>query len=292
MITPLKGDDQIDREGTVRLTEHILAGGVHALFLLGTTGEAQSLSYKCRYDFVELVCRQVAGRVPVLAGCMDTSTARVIDNIKAFEQMGGQTAVVTPEFYSRHSTPDETIRHFEQVAKHTEADIFIYNIPPFTGNTMSPKAVFEMATFDHIVGYKDTSGQFGDFLRCLNHFRGTDFMLFQGMTQLAGVSLLMGADGFIPNISPVVPELCLKVYDYAKAGDIEKLKVYCELLLEAQDSFSNAKYGIAACKAACSMLGFMDQRMCQPSEPVTPEQKEKIRQALQRVEEKRQQLSF
>ena len=129
-------------------------------------------------------------------------------------------------------------------------------------------------------------------LRCLNHFRGTDFMLFQGMTQLAGVSLLMGADGFIPNISPVVPELCLKVYDYAKAGDIEKLKVYCELLLEAQDSFSNAKYGIAACKAACSMLGFMDQRMCQPSEPVTPEQKEKIRQALQRVEEKRQQLSF
>jgi len=129
-------------------------------------------------------------------------------------------------------------------------------------------------------------------LRCLNHFRGTDFMLFQGMTQLAGVSLLMGADGFIPNISPVVPELCLKVYDYAKAGDIEKLKVYCELLLEAQDSFSNAKYGIAACKAACSMLGFMDQRMCQPSEPVTPEQKEKIRQALQRVEEKRQQLNF
>lgn len=74
------------------------------------------------------------------------------------------------------------------------------------------------------MGYKDTSGQFGDFLRCLNHFRGTDFMLFQGMTQLAGVSLLMGADGFIPNISPVVPELCLKVYDYAKAGDIEKLR--------------------------------------------------------------------
>ncbi len=108
-------------------------------------------------------------------------------------------------------------------------------------------------------------------------------MLFQGMTQLAGVSLLMGADGFIPNISPVVPELCLKVYDYAKAGDIEKLKVYCELLLEAQDAFSNAKYGIAACKAACSMLGFMDQRMCQPSEPVTPEQKEKIRQALREL---------
>lgn len=290
--TPIDEHEHVDEKALRKLIDHCIDKGLHGIFVCGTNGECLGLTQTERNRAIKITLDQVAGRVPVLAGCMDTSTARVIDNIKAFEQMGGQTAVVTPEFYSRHSTPDETIRHFEQVAKHTEADIFIYNIPPFTGNTISPKAVFEMATFDHIVGYKDTSGQFGDFLRCLNHFRGTDFMLFQGMTQLAGVSLLMGADGFIPNISPVVPELCLKVYDYAKAGDIEKLKVYCELLLEAQDSFSNAKYGIAACKAACSMLGFMDQRMCQPSEPVTPEQKEKIRQALQRVEEKRQQLSF
>ena len=139
-----------------------------------------------------------------------------------------------------------------------------------------------ISTFVYCGGYKDTSGHLGDFLRCLNHFRGTDFMLFQGMTQLAGVSLLMGADGFIPNISPVVPELCLKVYDYAKAGDIEKLKVYCELLLEAQDAFSNAVWH------CCLQSGLFDAWLHgsengQPSEPVTPEQKEKIRQALQRA---------
>lgn len=57
MITPLKGDDELDREGTVRLTEHLVAGGVHAIFLLSTTGEAQSLTYRLRYEFVELVCR-------------------------------------------------------------------------------------------------------------------------------------------------------------------------------------------------------------------------------------------
>ena len=73
MITPLKGDDELDREGAVRLTEHLVAGGVHAIFLLGTTGEAQSLTYRLRYEFVELVCRQVAGRVPVLVGVTDTA---------------------------------------------------------------------------------------------------------------------------------------------------------------------------------------------------------------------------
>ncbi len=56
MITPLKGNDELDREGAVRLIEHMLKGGVHALFILGTTGEAQSLTYRLRYEFVELVC--------------------------------------------------------------------------------------------------------------------------------------------------------------------------------------------------------------------------------------------
>ena len=98
MITPLKGDDQIDREGTVRLTEHILAGGVHALFLLGTTGEAQSLSYKCRYDFVELVCRQVAGRVPVLVGVTDTSLDESV-KLAAHDAKCGVVAVVAAAPY-------------------------------------------------------------------------------------------------------------------------------------------------------------------------------------------------
>ncbi|MCD8072980.1 MAG: dihydrodipicolinate synthase family protein, partial [Alistipes sp.] len=73
MVTPLLEDDMIDREGTQRLIEHLIAGGVSGLFILGTTGEAQSLSYKCRYGFGELVCRQVAGRLPVLVGITDTS---------------------------------------------------------------------------------------------------------------------------------------------------------------------------------------------------------------------------
>lgn len=162
--TPIDEHEHVDEKALRKLIDHCIDKGLHGIFVCGTNGECLGLTQAERNRAIKITLDQVAGRVPVLAGCMDTSTARVIDNIKAFEQMGGQTAVVTPEFYSRHSTPDETIRHFEQVAKHTEADIFIYNIPPFTGNTMSPKAVFEMATFDHIVGYKDTRGQFGDFL--------------------------------------------------------------------------------------------------------------------------------
>lgn len=290
--TPIDEHERVDEKALRKLVDHCIDSGLHGIFVCGTNGECLGLRQEERNRAIRITLDQAAGRVPVLAGCMDTSTERVIDNIKAFEQMGGQTAVVTAEFYSRHSTPDETIRHFEKIAERTAADLFIYNIPPFTGTTIPVKSVFKIAEFDHVVGYKDTSGSFGDFLRCLNHFQGTDFLLFQGMTQLAAVSMLLGADGCIPNIAPVVPQICLKTYEYAKKGDIPKTMAYSALLLEAQDSFSSASYGIAACKAAYSALGFMDQRMCAPSEPVTEEQKARILRSLQAVEEKRKAMEF
>ena len=67
MITPLLDRDNLDVPGLERLVEHILAGGVHGLFILGTTGEAPSLSYKLRYELIERVCKQIAGRVPILS---------------------------------------------------------------------------------------------------------------------------------------------------------------------------------------------------------------------------------
>lgn len=291
--TPVDEEERVDEKALRQLVDHCIEKGLHGLFVAGTNGECLAITQEERNRAIRIVLDQAAGRVPVMAGCMDTSTKRVIENIKAAEQMGIETVVVTPEFYSRHNTPEETLRHVEKISRATEADIFVYNIPPFTGYTIPADSVFRMAEFDHVVGYKDTSGQFGEFLRCLDHFKGTDFMLFQGMTQFAGVSLLLGADGCIPNIGPVVPEICLKVYEYAKARDIDKLMAYNSLLTQAQRSFNHAKYGIAACKAVQSArFGFMSGRMCDPSEQVTEEQLKKILAELDEVEVKRRALGF
>src|SRR5580658_2115572 len=73
IVTPLRARDELDVAGLERLVEHILAGGVHGLFVLGTTGEAPSLSYRLRRELIERTCRQVAGRVPVLVGITDTA---------------------------------------------------------------------------------------------------------------------------------------------------------------------------------------------------------------------------
>ena len=75
MITPLSDQDTVDAKGLERLIEHILAGGVNALFILGTTGEGPSLSYRLRQEVIERTCEHVAGRVPVLVGITDTAFA-------------------------------------------------------------------------------------------------------------------------------------------------------------------------------------------------------------------------
>ena len=73
MVTPLNGPDTLDHEGLERLIEHLIGGGVHGLFILGTTGEGPSLGYRLRREVIDLTCKQVDGRVPVLSGITDTS---------------------------------------------------------------------------------------------------------------------------------------------------------------------------------------------------------------------------
>ena len=99
MITPLQGRDRLDIEGLQRLVEHICSGGVHGLFILGSTGEAPHLSYNLRRELIERVCDQVATRIPVLVGIMDTSFVESVDLARHAEQAGAEAVVFAPPYY-------------------------------------------------------------------------------------------------------------------------------------------------------------------------------------------------
>ena len=106
MITPLRDRDALDVPGLERLVEHLLAGGVSGLFVLGTTGEGSSLSYRLRRELVALVCRQVRGRVPVLVGITDTAVVESL-NLARFAADAGATAVVAaPPYYLPGGQPE------------------------------------------------------------------------------------------------------------------------------------------------------------------------------------------
>ena len=99
MVTPLIDRDTLDRAGLERLLEHILAGGVHGLFILGTTGEGPSLSYRLRRELIDQVCRQVAGRVPVLVGITDTAYVESLNVARHAAAAGVAAVVLAPPYY-------------------------------------------------------------------------------------------------------------------------------------------------------------------------------------------------
>jgi len=285
IITPVDKRENVDEEGFCKLLDHCIEGGLHGIFVAGSNGETMALTQKERDKAIKVAIDHVNGRVPVMAGVMDSSTRRVIDNIKSLEQMGGTCAVITSIFYARHTSQDETIRHFEQIAKETNIDLIIYNIPMFTGLKLNSETVMKIAEIDNVVGYKDSSGSFPEFMRCLTQFKGTDFACLQGSTPYAMPSMLIGADGFVPSIAPLFPELFVKAYEAGANKDIDLAMKYDILLRETSKILGMTKNATSANKFALSQLGFTDKRVIAPQDSIQPEEEQKIIRKIAEINE-------
>ena len=285
IITPVDENERVDEKGLRALIDHCIDHGIHGIFVCGSNGECMALTQSERDRAIRIAIDECAGRVPLIAGVMDSSTGRVIENIKRFEDMGGQTAVVTPVFYARHATQDETVRHFEDISAATEADLMIYNIPMFTGQNLTAETIIRISQIDKVVGVKDTSGNFPGFIKLLNYFKDREFQVLQGSTNLAVPSMLMGADGYVPSLAPLFPKAHIAVYDYGRARDIDNAMKWGAIVDEICRIYPMAKSQTASTKYAMSTLGFVDKRVIRPSEPITAEEMARIDAFIDKMRE-------
>ncbi|WP_415929316.1 dihydrodipicolinate synthase family protein [Zhenpiania hominis] len=285
IVTPVDEREDVDEKGFRDLIEYCVAGGLHGFLVAGTNGETMQLTQKERNHAIQIMLDQVKGRVPVIAGVMDTSTRRVIENIKALEDMGGTCAAVTPIFYDRHTSQDETVRHFEKILKETNVDLFVYNIPPFTGIKLTPDTVMKIAALDkRIVGYKDSAAAYTDFLKVTARFKDTPFSVLSGATPQALSGILMGADGFVPALGPAFPEMFVDAYEAAKSKDVDKTRAYDELVRESGKILGMTKNATAAAKYAISLRGHIDKRVLWPQDMIQPDEEEKIKEQMKKVD--------
>lgn len=285
IITPIDENEKVDEKGFRGLLDYCVDGGLQGIFVAGTNGETMQLTQKERNRAIGIALDQVNGRCPVIAGVMDTSTQRVIDNIHEVEKMGGSCVAVTPIFYDRHTSQDETIRHFDRILEYTNVDIMVYNIPAFVGEKMTANTVIKIGKMDkRVVGYKDSSGSYGEFLQVLAAFRGTDFSVLQGLPALAMSSMLMGADGFVPALAPAFPEMFVSAYEAGKSKNVELAVKYNDLLRESSKINGMSKNATAAAKYAISLRGFTHKRVIWPQDTILPEEELKIQMKLKEVD--------
>jgi len=287
LVTPLLDRDTLDGDGLERVVEHVLAGGVHGLFVLGTTGEGPSLSHRLRRELVGRVAAQVRGRVPVLVGITDTAFVEAVALARHAAQAGADAVVLAPPYYMPEGQP-ELREYLEHLLPELPLPLFLYNMPPLT------KVPFELDTVrwaldrPGIVGIKDSSGDTVYFNRlCALARRRADWSVLMGPEELLAPSILAGGHGGVPGGANVFPRLYVALFEAARGGDLERARdLQRRVTAVAERLYHVGKHPsatIKGIKCAVSCLGLASDFMAEPFHRFREPERQRIREALEEL---------
>ncbi|HUG93979.1 MAG TPA: dihydrodipicolinate synthase family protein [Planctomycetaceae bacterium] len=288
VITPLSDNGEFDRASAETLYRHLLDCGVHGLFLFGSSGEGPWLSESARLAAMDTARRVAGGRVPLLVGALAPATDAVVEQARQAQERGADAVVVCPPFYFR-ATQSEVIEHFRAIHRAVSLPVVAYDIPVTTQTKIELGTMLELAREATIVAAKDSSSDAAGFRRLLVR-RPAQFRLFTGSELLVDAVLLAGADGAVPGLANVAPELFVELYDHWRAGRLaEAAEVQDRItrlfeVFVCPDGAIRAGYAIGSMKAAMRVRGVIaSTRLCRPFSPVTVDHEERVRAIMREV---------
>ncbi|MFI6583037.1 dihydrodipicolinate synthase family protein [Embleya sp. NPDC050493] len=266
VCTPLTPESEVDAPSLERLIAHLLDAGVDGLFVLGSTSEVAFLPDAHRARVLEIAVGAVAGRVPVVAGVIDTATLRVAEHIRTAEKYGADGVVATAPFYTR-THPAEIDAHFRMLRAVTDLPVVAYDLPVSVHTKLGVAQLATMARDGVIQAVKDSSGDEGGFRRLLLETADVaDFAVLTGSELTVDTAFRMGAHGVVPGLGNVDPHGYVRLRDLAAAGEWDAAKAEQERLIALfglVDAGAPARMGrgssaLGAFKAALHLLGVID----------------------------------
>ncbi|GAB78732.1 4-hydroxy-tetrahydrodipicolinate synthase [Austwickia chelonae] len=291
LVTPLTVDGELDLASLERLITRLLDSGVHGLFALGSSGEVAFFDDDMRAQVLDAVTGIVAGQVPVLAGCIDTQTHRVVSHIRAAEKTGVTGVVVTAPFYA--ITGQEEIRHhFTAIGEAATVPVLAYDIPVCVHTKLAPEMLMDLARTGAIVGVKDSSGDDVSFRRLAlqNRAEGEPLALFTGHEVVVDGAYLSGAHGCVPGLGNVDPAGYVRLHTAAQAGDWEQVRLEQDRLAHLMEiAFApvgkvGPAAGVGSFKTALQLLGVFDTNtMSAPMTALEGSNVDAVQDVLQKV---------
>jgi 4-hydroxy-tetrahydrodipicolinate synthase len=215
LVTPFR-DGAVDEQAFVRLVERQIAGGVHGLVPVGTTGETATLSHDEHRRVVELCVKTAAGRVPVVAGAGSNSTSEAIELARHAKTIGADAALIVTPYYNRPSQ-EGLYAHYAAINEAVQIPVLVYNVPGRTSVDISNETLARLAKLPNIVGIKDATGDMTrasiQRLTC-----GEDWVMLSGDDPTALGYMAHGGHGCISVTANVAPEQCATFFNDAMAG--------------------------------------------------------------------------
>jgi 4-hydroxy-tetrahydrodipicolinate synthase len=273
LATPLRAADELDHAGLERLVAHVLQGGVHGLFVLGTTGEGPSLGYALRYELVERVCALVADRVPVLVGITDTAFAESLALGRHAADCGAAALVMAPPYYLPLGQADLG-DYFRRSVPQLPLPVMLYNMPACTKTAIALETARDLMQMPQIVGIKDSSGDFDDFTQLVGlRKERPDWSVLIGPERRVAEAVLAGGQGGVCGGGNVLPRLFVDIYAAAKSGETDHLPALHRKVdsLGRLYAFSDGPAGcIRGIKTALAELGICSGVLAEPLASVDP----------------------
>lgn len=286
LVTPLSDRDSLDLSGLERLLEHVLAGGVHGLFILGTTGEAQSLSYRLRRALIQRVCAQVKQRVPVLVGITDTAFVESVELAQYAAEQGAAGIVLAPPYYLPAGQP-ELVEYIEHIVAELPLPVYLYNMPSLTKVQLEPETLLQVSHLEGIAGIKDSSGDIGYVDKVLGLMgRLPNWTLLVGPEHLTATVVKHGGHGGINGGANVWPQLFVNTYNAAVAGDearLATLQQQIEAFGKLYQIGHHPSAIIKGLKCALSCMGICDDFMAEPFHRFNPPERRQVEELLRHL---------
>jgi len=287
LATPLASIDALDVPGLEKLIEHILGGGAHALFILGTTGEGPALSYRLRRELIERACTQVGSRVPILVGITDSAYAESL-HLAEFSAKAGASAVVAATPFYFQLGQNDLLRLIESLSQASALPLYLYNQPALTKISFHPQTVARAAEMPNVWGVKDSSGQISYLKEVLALVgkKHPEFSILVGPEHLLAEALLLGAHGGVPGGANIFPTLPVRLYQAFLDGnheEMQKLQAQMVSIGEPIWTVDETEPGyLHRLKCALSLLGLCSGLPTWPYQPATEEERKQIAEHLKK----------
>lgn len=284
LVTPLNSYNEIDVPGLQRLIEHQVSGGVHALFILGTNGEAPSLSYKLRKELIKRTCEFVNKRIPVLVGITDTSLEGSLEISDYAKSVGANAVVFAPPYYFPVAE-EEMFDYIETLAPRLSLPFIIYNMPSHTKIHLSVGLV-KRAKELGAVGIKDSSGDMLYFYSLVERFKDSpDFSIITGTELFLPESIMNGGHGAVAGGANMFPKLFVDLYNASVAKDLETIAVLRHKVYMLYDTIyrvgKHTSRFVKGTKCALSVMGICNDYLAPPLYRFKAEERKQIQEYIE-----------
>jgi 4-hydroxy-tetrahydrodipicolinate synthase len=215
VTTQLKKDQSLDLPATARHLDVLIQSGVSGLIVCGSLGENQTLAPEEKRAVVRCAVETSKGRVPVLSGVAESSTAAAITYSRDVEQLGASGVMLMPPMSYKGDTR-ETVQHFRSVARRTALPIMIYNNPVSYANDITPALFAELADEPRFVALKESSGDPRRITEIHNVVKNR-YAIFTGVDDLLLESSILGIDGWVAGTGIAFPLENQRLWELTRA---------------------------------------------------------------------------